>query len=53
MLGVIIGLVIGFVITFIICKNKFSKEHDYSDLIKKTLEDLYSNSSKNNSKKKH
>ena len=53
MLGVIIGLVIGIVITFIICKNKFSKEHGYSDIIKKTLEDLYSNYLKKNSKKKH
>ncbi len=51
--GIIIGLIIGIVITFIICKNKFSKEHDYSDLIKRTLEDLYRNSSNNNSKKKH
>ena len=52
-LGILIGIVIGIVITFIVCKNKFSKEHDYSDLIKRTLEDLYSNSLENNSKKKH
>ena len=52
-LGIIIGLVIGIAITFVVCRNKFSQEHDYSDLIKKTLEDLYRNSSDNNSKKKH
>ena len=52
-LGIIIGLIVGITITFIVCKNKFSKEHDYSDLIKRTLEDLYDNTSNNNSKKKH
>ena len=52
-LGVIIGLVIGITITFVVCRNEFSQEHDYSDLIKRTLEDLYRNSSDNNSKKKH
>lgn len=52
-LGIIIGLIIGVIITFVVCKNKFSKEHDYSDLIKRTLEDLYKNSPNNNSKKKH
>ena len=33
--GVLLGIVIGIVITLIVCKNKFSKEHDYSDLIEK------------------
>ena len=51
-LGVLLGIVIGIVITLIVCKNKFSKEHDYSDLIEKTLQDLYKNSLENNSKKK-
>lgn len=52
-LGIIVGLVIGVAITFVVCKNKFSQEHDYSDLIKSTLEDLHRNSSDSNSKKKH
>lgn len=52
-LGIIIGLIIGIVITFVVCKNKFSKERDYSDLIQRTLEDLHKNPSDNNSKKKH
>ena len=51
-LGIIIGLVIGIATTFVVCRNKFSQEHDYSDLIKSTLEDLYRNSSDSNSKKK-
>ena len=48
-LGIIIGLVIGVAITFVIRRNKFSQEHDYSDLIKSTLEDLHRNSSDSNS----
>lgn len=52
-IGIIIGLIIGIIITFLVCKSKFSKEHDYSDLIKRTLEDLHKTSSDNNSKKKY
>lgn len=52
-LGIIIGLIIGIIITFIVCKYTMPQERDYSDLIKKALEDMYGTSSKNTAKKKH
>lgn len=52
-LGIIIGLLIGIIFTFVICKNKFSKEKNYSDLIKNTLYELNNFHNEENTKKKH
>lgn len=50
----IVIFLLGFILATLIFKITNKKEKDYSDLIRRTLEDLHSgNSSDENSKKKH
>ena len=52
MLNVIIGIIIGVISTIIVNSNKAQKEPDYSELIKRCIEETNKDLT-NNGKKKH